>query len=286
MKPSRLYLGSILVILGLVQHLALLAGPVPTNKPAAYPAWWFERDVIARLPASANKTAPVWPTDYPPADDYAAVNQGQVKNVAKQSFEKMKAAFLDGAGQPLNDIWASPVTSSDDYLAINLGQLKALAKPFYDRLAQIDPIIVYPWGNPITPADDFALVNIGQVKNLFRFDPQAIAVDTDGDGLPDKWELYYFGNLSRNGTADWNNDGMLDRDAFRYGLDPFKRDNDGDGMIDGYEITMGLNPLLSDGAADKDGDLVINQEDARPNDPAIGRLSVAITAPADNSILP
>jgi hypothetical protein len=128
-------------------------------------------------------------------------------------------------------------------------------------------------------------------KYFFRtlqFDPNDVpaSIDTDGDGLPDQWELYYFGNLSRNGTGDWNNDGMLDRDAFRYGLDPFKRDNDGDGMIDGYEITMGLNPLLSDGAADKDGDLVINQEDARPNDPAIGRLSVAITAPADNSILP
>ncbi len=62
-------------------------------------------------------------------------------------------------------------------------------------------------------------------KYFFRtlqFDPNDVpaSIDTDGDGMPDQWELYYFGNLSRNGTADWNNDGMLDRDAFRYGLDP------------------------------------------------------------------
>jgi hypothetical protein len=128
-------------------------------------------------------------------------------------------------------------------------------------------------------------------KYFFRtlqFDPNDVpaSIDTDGDGLPDKWELYYFGDLSRNGAGDWNNDGMLDRDAFRYGLDPFKRDNDGDGMIDGYEITMGLNPLLADGSADKDGDSVINQEDARPNNISIGRLTAAITLPANGSNFP
>ena len=62
-------------------------------------------------------------------------------------------------------------------------------------------------------------------KYFFRtlqFDPNDVpaSIDTDGDGLPDKWELYYFGDLSRNGAGDWNNDGVLDRDAFRFGLDP------------------------------------------------------------------
>ena len=62
-------------------------------------------------------------------------------------------------------------------------------------------------------------------KCFFRtiqFDPNDVpaSMDTDGDGLPDKWELYYFGDLSRDGTGDWNNDGILDRDAFRFGLDP------------------------------------------------------------------
>jgi hypothetical protein len=27
------------------------ASPVPTGKPTTYPDWWFERDVIPRLPS-------------------------------------------------------------------------------------------------------------------------------------------------------------------------------------------------------------------------------------------
>lgn len=66
----------------------------------------------------------------------------------------------------------------------------------------------------------------------YQFDPNDITglADTDMDGLPDKWELYYFGGLGRNGTEDWNNDGLLDRDAFRFGLNP---KGDDESEIDG-----------------------------------------------------
>ena len=127
---------------------------------AGAPAWWAQRGVLV-----SGATA----------DDYAAVNQGQVKNIAKQGYEEMKATLPGGAGAALDAVWANPVPSTDDYRAINLGQLKTLAQPFYDRLAQLDAAIVYPWCTATTPADDFALVNIGQVKNLFSFDPQSIA---------------------------------------------------------------------------------------------------------------
>jgi len=133
---------------------------VPAWLWASAPAWWTTRGVL--VPGAT-------------ADDYAAVNQGQVKHIAKQAYEEMKAAFVGGAGATLDAIWASPAPSTDDYRAINIGQLKTVAKPFYDRLAEVDPTIGYPWASATTPADDFALVNIGQVKNLFSFDPQAIA---------------------------------------------------------------------------------------------------------------
>jgi hypothetical protein len=44
--------------------------------------------------------------------------------------------------------------------------------------------------------------------------------DLDADGLPDRWEQHYFGTLERDGSGDWNEDGLLDRDAFRFGLNP------------------------------------------------------------------
>jgi hypothetical protein len=87
-------------------------------------------------------------------------------------------------------------------------------------------------------------------------------------------------------TADFDDDGVSNWDELQAGLDPFKRDTDGDGMIDGYEVTMGLNPLLTDGGADKDGDTVINQEDARPSNISIGRLTAVITLPANGDIYP
>jgi len=53
------------------------------------------------------------------------------------------------------------------------------------------------------------------------------AIDTDGDGLPDKME------------------------EVQYGTDPLREDTDNDGLTDGWEIANGLNPLDS-GDADDD----------------------------------
>lgn len=41
------------------------------------------------------------------------------------------------------------------------------------------------------------------------FGAEAI-VDSDGDGLPDYWEVFYFGDLSRDGTGDYDGDGISD----------------------------------------------------------------------------
>ena len=71
-----------------------------------------------------------------------------------------------------------------------------------------------------------------------HFDPDHVAGvdDKDGDGLPDKWEQFYFGVLSQDGSGDANHDGLLDRDAFRYGLDPRGEDESGNpAMVEQFE---------------------------------------------------
>jgi hypothetical protein len=45
-------------------------------------------------------------------------------------------------------------------------------------------------------------------------------VDTDGDGIDDDWELAYFGDISRDGNGDFDNDGASDRAEFLAGTDP------------------------------------------------------------------
>ena len=48
----------------------------------------------------------------------------------------------------------------------------------------------------------------------------SIGGDSDGDGLPDDWELLYFGNLGRDGTGDFDDDGFRDSSEFLAGTSP------------------------------------------------------------------
>ncbi len=214
---------------------AAIAGPVPTNKPTAYPAWWFERDVIPRLPASANNPTPVWPTDYPPADDYAVANIGQLKHIATKAAAELDAKLPPpGAGTTVRtwvNAWqAAPAlgVTRDDYTAVNLGQVKAVAKPFYDRLAELGytgqpllPSQIYPWTG-VGP-DDYALANIGQMKYVFRFsvvgvDLDAYKADADGDGIPYGWEVEHGLNPSDPADASAIVNGLTNRELFQQSL--------------------------------------------------------------------
>jgi len=42
------------------------------------------------------------------------------------------------------------------------------------------------------------------------FTPQPV-VDTNSNDIPDYWEMFYFGNLNRDGSGDYNTDGIIDR---------------------------------------------------------------------------
>jgi len=95
--------------------------------------------------------------------------------------------------------------------------------------------------------------------------------DTDDDGIPDGWEVYYNLNphLPSDANEDEDNDGYdADRDTYvnsdekhtnleEYlaGTNPWEFDTDSDQMPDGWEIFYGLNPLVSaDAWYDSDSD--------------------------------
>ncbi len=47
-----------------------------------------------------------------------------------------------------------------------------------------------------------------------------VFVDSDGDRMPDWWEMAYFGTLARDGSGDFDGDGMTDLQEYIAGTDP------------------------------------------------------------------
>ncbi len=76
------------------------------------------------------------------------------------------------------------------------------------------------------------------------------AADTDGDGVPDRQDVFPFDPTE---WADADGDGIGDN------ADP---DDDNDGMTDAYEGRVGLDPFKADAAGDLDRDGVSNLAEA------------------------
>ena len=88
-------------------------------------------------------------------------------------------------------------------------------------------------------------------------------LDTDGDGLPDGWEIKYGMNpLSADDTSiDFDNDGLTNLQECQAGTNPYSEDTDKDGMSDKDEVDYGLCPYEernSDLEVDSDGDGIPN----------------------------
>ena len=202
---------------------------------AAYPAeppWW--RDEIAG-------TAIIDPSVvHDVSDNHAPANQGQLKNVAKNAALYLNTPPLPGAGAVVNNMVSAFSPNASDFAPINLGQLKAVAKPFYDRLIEVgfdtkqslrahggtsaaNWDFDYPW-NPATPvSENYAPANIGQLKWVFSFESESL--DSDGDTIPDVWEIVHFGGTGPAAGSDDDLDGTSNADELAAGTDPNKKDN-------------------------------------------------------------
>ena len=92
----------------------------------------------------------------------------------------------------------------------------------------------------------------------YLFNPY-LSEDSDSDGLLDYWEDFYFATLDRDGTQDYDHDGLSDRFEYNIATNPIDIDTDGDTIPDGIEKeTMGLDPLKNDASEDLDEDLFWN----------------------------
>ena len=76
-----------------------------------------------------------------------------------------------------------------------------------------------------------------------RTPPVSPPADSDGDGLPDAWEMQYFMNLGEDAGGDPDLDGLTNGQEYSLGTNPAQADTDADGYPDGEEVAAGSNPL-------------------------------------------
>jgi hypothetical protein len=102
--------------------------------------------------------------------------------------------------------------------------------------------------------------------------------DSDGDGLPDDWELAH--GLDPNNPVDAlddpDQDGLTTLAEYQGGTDPFHPDSDGDGLPDGREVELRTNPLLADTDGDGLRDGLEVKTGSDPLDPASFNLAAAL----------
>ena len=110
-------------------------------------------------------------------------------------------------------------------------------------------------------------------------------IDSDNDKMPDSWEQKYFGDLARDGSGDFDQDGLADQDEFYQGTDPTAADSDADGISDGWEVLHGLDPRTDDAGADPDKDGFSNYDeyaaDTDPHDASSHPVVCHIRVPGD-----
>ncbi len=119
------------------------------------------------------------------------------------------------------------------YLLGDFGFAQSYQLNFYDQLAQV----TYSSTNRITFTYDDA-GNLTEIKAIGTQTEE----DSDGDSLPDAWELVYFNNLAAKPTDDPNGDGHNNLWEFQHGTDPVNPDSDGDGQSNAAELQAGTDP--------------------------------------------
>ena len=143
----------------------LLATQLLLPVQAAAPSWWETRGVI--IPGKAS-------------DDFAVINQGQLKYLVSAVVAEMNAKLTDGAGPSLNALvnaWTTSTAGADDFAVVNVGQLKTVTKAVYQRLLAAGTIEALPAWATDNGSDDFAVANIGQAKHLFAFEvPDQVSI--------------------------------------------------------------------------------------------------------------
>ena len=220
---------------------------------------WYVTDTDGNFVLSDGKRIPMVG---PNISNFSPITIGQLKNVAKPFYDRLRESFY---WMSPDYPWTQAAAMRNDYAIANIGQLKSLFKfnpsddsdqdgmpDWWENKYGLNPNLA----NATADQDGDALSNYGEY--LAATIP--ILSDTDVDGIPDGYEVNHgLDPLSNDSLADKDNDGLTNIREFQItSTNPNNVDSDGDQMPDGWEVFNGLNALLSNANVDSDGDGLTN----------------------------
>ena len=138
-----------------------------------------------------------------------------------------------GSGSPTNGMYYQNLSANDFGVNLdNLGYLRGYAWGanigWINFEANGAPHVDLTTGNfsGYAYAANCGWISLSNALAYVQTDTLAPGPDSDGDGIPDAWELSWFGNLmTANGTSDFDGDGMSDKAEYLAGTSPVDRED-------------------------------------------------------------
>lgn len=140
-----------------------------------------------------------------------------------------------------------PDGTTADYSAPETGTTYRTSSPLIAQVSSSGIVTAIQSGRALLSATNDGAIGMLLIEVV-------VSGDSDGDGLPDDWEIANGNdpNDPNDAFEDRDADGLTALEEYESGTDPNNADSDADGLLDGAELdTYGTDPLLWD--TDGDG---------------------------------